>query len=70
MKDISNYCSKLNLNTIPKVYIYQDKNLSDIKIQAKEDMYIFGEWLYKNATIFLKRKKDKYDLFKSHYNLK
>ena len=70
MIDISNYCSKLNLNTIPKVYTYQDKNLSDIKIQAKEDMYILGEWLYKDATIFLQRKKDKYELFKSHYNLK
>lgn len=32
-------------------------------------MYIFGEWLYKDATIYLKRKKDKYDFFKKHYNL-
>ena len=32
MKDISDYCIKLNLNTIPKVYTYSDKNLSDIKI--------------------------------------
>ena len=69
MEDISNYCKKLNLNTIPKVYIYQDRNLSDIKIQNKEDMYTFGEWLYKDATIYLKRKKDKYESFKSHYNL-
>ena len=70
MQDISNYCIKLNLNTVPKVHTYNDKNLSDIKIQSKDDMYIFGEWLYKDATIFLKRKKDKYELFKSHYNLK
>lgn len=69
MEDISNYCKKLNLSIIPKVYTYQNRNLSDIKIQNKEDMYIFGEWLYKDATIYLKRKKDKYDYFKSHYNL-
>lgn len=69
MIDISNYCVKLGLKTIPKVYNYLDRNLSDIKINSKNDMYIFGEWLYKDATIFLKRKKDKYDLFKSHYNL-
>ena len=69
MEDISNYCKKLNLNIIPKVYTYQNRNLSDIKIQNKEDMYIFGEWLYKDATIYLKRKKDKYDYFKLHYNL-
>lgn len=69
MEDISNYCKKLNLHTIPKVYEYPDKNLSDIKIQSKSDMYIFGEWLYSNATLYLTRKKDKYDLFKKHYNL-
>lgn len=70
MEDISNYCKKLNLNTIPKVYDYADKELSDIKIQAKEDIYTFGEWMYKNATIYLNRKKDKYNYFKEHYNLK
>ena len=69
MEDIRNYCKKLKLNIIPKVYTYQNRCLSDIKIQNKEDMYILGEWLYKNATIYLKRKKDKYDYFKSHYNL-
>ena len=69
MSDISNYCNMLKLNTIPKVYNYSDKELSDIKIQSKNDMYIFGEWLYKDATIYLKRKKDKYDFFKKHYNL-
>lgn len=70
MTDISNYCEKLNLKTIPKVYDYADKELSDIKIQGKDDMYIFGEWLYKNATIYLTRKKDKYNYFKSYYNFK
>ena len=70
MEDISNYCKKLNLSVIPKVYDYADKALSDIKIQGKNDMYIFGEHIYKDATIFLIRKKEKYDYFKQHYNLK
>lgn len=70
MQQISDYCVKLNLKTIPKVYDYQDRELSDIKIQSMEDMYAFGEWLYKDATIFLTRKKDIYNQFKLHYNLK
>lgn len=69
MEDISNYCNKLHLKVIPKVYDYADKELSDIKIQSKQDMYTFGEWLYNNATIYLKRKKAKYDYFKDHYHL-
>lgn len=69
MEDIANYCKKLHLNIIPKVYDYKDRVLSDIKIQSKQDMYIFGEWLYKDATIYLKRKKEKYNYFKDHYNL-
>ena len=71
MEDISNYCFKnIKLNIYPKVYNYADKNLSDIKIQNIKDMYLFGEWLYKDATIYLIRKKEIYDDFKSHYNLK
>lgn len=33
-------------------------------------MYIFGSWLYSNATIYLKRKHDKYLEFVNYYNLK
>lgn len=69
MKQIANLCETLGLNTIPTVYDYDNKSLSDIKIQAIQDMYIFGEWMYKDATIYLQRKKDKYDFFKQHYNL-
>lgn len=71
MEDISNYCyEKLGLNVYPQVYDYADRNLSDIKIQNISDMYLFGEWLYKDATIYLTRKKAIYDEFKKHYNLK
>ena len=69
MEQIANQCKTLGLNVIPVVYDYDNKNLSDIKIQSIQDIYIFGEWMYKDATIFLKRKKDKYDFFKEHYNL-
>ena len=70
MEQISDYCKSLKLETIPLVYDYDNKVLSDIRIQSVSDMYVFGEWLYKDATIFLKRKKDTYDFFKEHYNLK
>ena len=70
MEDISNYCKKLDLTIIPKVYDYADKQLSEIKIQNVQDIYTFGEWIYKDATIYLKRKKEIYDCFKEHYNLK
>ena len=42
----------------------------EIKIQNIDDIYTFGEWIYKDATIYLTRKKDIYEQFKTHYNLK
>lgn len=70
MEDISNYCfEKLQLKQKPTIYDYKDRELSEIKIQNKGDMYIFGEWLYKDATIFMNRKKNIYNNFRQHYNL-
>ena len=70
MEDISNYIfDELDLKQKPSVYDYKDKALSDIKVQNKNDMYRFGEWLYQDATIYLIRKKETYDRFKEHYNL-
>ncbi len=70
MEDISFYIDKeLKLNFKPNVYDYKDRSLSDLKIQNKEDMYKFGEWIYKDAKIYLVRKKEIYDNFKNHYNL-
>lgn len=70
MQDISNCIyQELNLNQKPEVYDYKDKSLSEIKIQNKEDMFQFGEWIYKDSNIYLQRKKDIYQNFKSHYNL-
>ncbi len=71
MEDLSSYCSQhLKLKVTPQVYDYKDRQLSEIKIQNIDDMYTFGEWIYKDATIYLTRKKDMYDTFKTHYNLK
>lgn len=69
MEDIAQVCKKLKLQQIPTVYDYKDKNLSDIKIQNINDIYHFGEWIYKDATIYLTRKKETYENFKDHYNL-
>ena len=64
MTDISQYCfTILNLKQIPKVYDYKDRELSEIKIQNLEDMLKFGNWIYENASIYLVRKKKKFDEF-------
>ena len=71
MEDLSDYCNKqLTLKVKPTVYDYKDRQLSEIKFQNIEDIYTFGEWIYKDATIYLTRKKDIYEQFKTHYNLK
>lgn len=70
MQNISDYLyNNLKLIQKPKVYDYKNKSLSEIKIQNKHDMYIFGEWLYNNkSTFYMKRKYNKYLDFKYHYN--
>lgn len=70
MTNISDYIYKyLNLNVKPKVYKYKDKSLSEMKIQNINDMFKFGQWIYENSTIYLKRKKNIYNEFLNHYNL-
>lgn len=32
----------------------------DIILRKQDDIYAFQEWLYKNATVYLKRKYDKF----------
>lgn len=71
MEDISNYSFEhLNLKQKPLVYDYKDRQLSELKIQNIEDMQTFGDWMYNYSTIYLNRKKDIYDNFLKHYNLK
>lgn len=71
MEDISNYSfEKLSLKQKPNVYDYKDRNLSELKIQNIDDIKLFGDWMYFNSTIYLIRKKDIYNNFLEHYNLK
>lgn len=69
MSDISEYCYKnLSLQQKPIVYDYKDKQLSEMKIQNYNDIKKFGNWIYNNATIYMKRKKEKYDEIIKHGN--
>lgn len=58
----------LTLKTIPQVYDYHDKHLSDLKLQNYHDIVALGNWMYKDATIYLKRKKDVYQSILTHLN--
>ena len=67
MEDIAEYLyTHLNLKRCIQVYDYQNKNLSDIKIQNYEDMDKVCRWMYNDASIYLIRKKDIYNSFKEH----
>lgn len=70
MEDISNYLSEnLAFKQKPTVYDYKDRQLSELKIQNIDDIYLFGTYIYKGATIFLDRKYKTFLDFKQHYNL-
>ena len=70
MEDISNYLYKnLAFKQKPTVYDYKDRQLSELKIQNIDDIYLFGTYMYKEATIFLDRKYKIFLDFKQHYNL-
>ena len=67
---ISNYLYKnLAFKQKPTVYDYKNKQLSELKIQNIDDIYLFGIYIYKGATIFLDRKYKIFLDFKQHYNL-
>ena len=69
MSDISEYCyNNLSLQQKPNVYDYKDKQLSEMKIQNYNDIKKFGNWIYSNATIYMERKKEKYDEIIKHGN--
>lgn len=70
MQDISDYCfNKLSLKKKPTIYDYKDRKLSETKIQNINDMTKFGNWIYRDANIFLIRKKNIYLDFINHYNI-
>ena len=68
MADISSYLyDNLILTAKPSVYNYSDRVLSEIKIQKKDDILKFGNWIYDNSSIHLLRKRENYNLFLKHY---
>ena len=70
MEDISNYLyENLAFKQNPTVYDYKDRQLSELKIQNVNDIYLFGTFMYKGATFFLNRKYKTFLDFKQHYNL-
>lgn len=61
MEDISNKLYEcLHLDNKPKVYDYKNRQLSEIHIQNLNDILKYCNWIYEDATIYLKRKFDKY----------
>lgn len=60
--------SILNLNHKPSVYDYKDRNLSEIKIQNIEDIIKIGNWIYKDSSLYLIRKYNKFKQLIEYYN--
>lgn len=63
-----------------KAYLIQEIHIGDRKIEYQpsyctvawnsiNDVYTLGEYMYKDCTIYMKRKKELYDDFKLHYGL-
>lgn len=67
MQNINDYLhATLSVNN-QKVYDYSNRQLSEIKWQNKADMKIIGDWIYRDATIYLVRKYELYNEFLNHY---
>lgn len=48
-------------NTKAEIYKYKNRNAADYRIGGKNNLIDLYNYLYKDATIYLKRKKDKWD---------
>lgn len=69
MYDINEFLhNHLNLNIYREIYDYKNKNLSELKITNYNDIQIVGNYLYNNATIYMTRKKEKYNLIIERIN--
>lgn len=57
-----------NLNVYPlQYYRRKDKNTLQMMIVAKKDVVVFLDWLYKDSHYYMKRKFEKYKIFKKIY---
>lgn len=71
MVQINDYLvQKLNLKVSRIPYDYKDKALSEIQYTNYDDIEKIGSFLYSNATIYLARKKELYDLIKQRIELR
>jgi hypothetical protein len=70
MNDISNVIFQILSIEKPKIYDYKNKHLSEIKYQSIKDCSTIGDWLYKDSTIYINEKREKFINFIDHYNLK
>ncbi len=68
MSDIAEKLSDLGLLSFtPKVYDYKGRQLSELKIQRKDDIVSVCDWMYEGATVCMTRKKEKFDFLKEFY---
>lgn len=67
MQDINDYLHDALLVNKKIVYDYSDRHLSEVRWQNKADMRTIGDWIYRDATIYLVRKHDLYNEFLNHY---
>lgn len=66
MEDINDFlCKTLSLDVPRLPYDYKNKRLSEIQYTNYNDIEKIGDYLYGEATIFLYRKKELYDLIKN-----
>ena len=66
--DVVEYISnRLELSSKPHIYSYKDRVLFEFKLHNYADMKSFGDFMYKDSTIYLKRKREKYDAFLKAY---
>lgn len=61
--------SELHLKYMPKVYTYKNRPLSMIQISNIDDMNKLGDWMYRDATIYMERKYRSFLDFQTHYGL-
>ena len=51
------------IDTNASVHRYKNKNIYDFKVGGKNKIIAFYDYLYKDASIFLSRKKEKFDQY-------
>lgn len=71
MQDIYDYMTQNYLMEMQRtVYDYKDRQLSELHFNCMNDIYLLGELMYQDATVFMKRKHNIYMTFKEHYNFR